>query len=144
MTRTPKARCGMNGTPTPPPPPGPDTPPPPPGPKSDDRLWTIDDLAAWAQVHPQTVREWVAGRSIPFTSLASRTADGRPSTRLVRFAPEHRAAIVAMGERLPVETHAARLLPDATHPPPGAPTAPPPSGPPTPSKEAATHRRRSA
>jgi hypothetical protein len=66
-----------------------------------DPLKKIPEAAEWLGISVDLLREWVAGGTVPFTTLASRTADGRPSTRIVRFTDEHLAAIVAMGEQWP-------------------------------------------
>ena len=48
----------------------------------DKRLWRYEDLAAYLQVAPQTVRKWVSQGKIP-PSCVVRLG------RLVRFKPEY-------------------------------------------------------
>lgn len=47
-----------------------------------DRLLTVDDLAAWLQVKPRTIYQWVHEEYIPVVKLGS----------LVRFDPASIAA----------------------------------------------------
>lgn len=70
-------------------------------------LKTIKEAAEWLKISPDLLGDWVTAGQVPFTTLNSRTADGKPSTRLVRFAEEHLAAIVEMGERWPESEQAA-------------------------------------
>jgi hypothetical protein len=104
-------------------------------------LRNITEAAEWLGISPKTLQDWVSARRVPFTTLASRTADGRPATRLVRFAQHHLDAIVAAGEQQPIQTHAAAVAiappgmppptppPPAPRPPAGPSTPPPPAGP---------------
>lgn len=83
-----------NPPPQPRSPAGPANPKPPPGPRVGEPLWDMHALAAYFDVHVQTIKALVAAREVPFTRL--------PGGRLVRFTPDDVAEILAAG-KVPVQ-----------------------------------------
>ncbi|MFI6332949.1 hypothetical protein ACIBBG_32160 [Micromonospora chersina] len=94
-----------------------------------DRPLDIPGLAKHLGVSEDWVKVRVKQREIPFTRL--------PGDKLVRFTPEHVAAILAGGEQPALNGPLANFRPylvTGPRPPAGPSTPPPPSGPATPSK----------
>lgn len=100
----------------------------------DGPLLDKKQLAVYLGVSEEWVDTRVERAEIPFTRLPS---GGKGPGKLVRFTPEHVAAIVAAGEQPalngPLAQKPLRLV-TGPRPPAGPSTPPPPSGPATPSK----------
>lgn len=91
-------------------------------------LKTIAEAAAYLNIPESTLAALVSARRVPFTRPAG--------TKHIRFAPEHLAEIVAMGEEhvAPVPTRLQVVA--RTHPPSGPSTPTPPPGPKKPGRVA--------
>lgn len=62
---------------------------------TDDKLFTVDEAAAWLQVNERTIRRWIKSGELPAANLGKKAGYRIAGSDLTAFFAERREAVKA-------------------------------------------------